>query len=78
MGRTNTGRRALSTNFIWRDQSFEHRGYGNLILRVLPPALLATSMLAMTIRLKTLRSRGKENSFFGSAFRVDQEILERR
>lgn len=33
--------------------------YGGLFLRVLPPALLATSMLAMTIRLKTMRSKGK-------------------
>ena len=42
--------------------------YGNLILRVLPPALLATSMLAMTIRLRTMRSRGKKILFSAPLF----------
>ena len=48
--------------------SLSETEYGSLILRVLPPALLTASMLAMTIRLKTLRSRGKKIIFSAPLF----------
>ena len=48
--------------------SLSRTDYGSLILRILPPALLATSMLAMTIRLKTMRSRGKKILFSAPLF----------
>jgi len=59
---------ALSLFMTYGVISLSETGYGNLILRVLPPVLLATSMLSMTIRLKTMRGRGKKILFSAPLF----------
>ena len=59
---------ALSLFMTYGVISLSETGYGNLILRVLPSVLLATSMLSMTIRLKTMRGRGKKILFSAPLF----------